>query len=763
ATRALGVHEVRIEVRAVGVNFRDVLVLLGLYPGAEDAVLGSEGAGVVVEVGSGVRDVCVGDRVMGVWEDGFRSSVVVDVRGVVGVPAGWSFEQAASVPVAFVTAYYALVDLAGVRAGESVLVHSAAGGVGMAAVQLARYLGAEVFATASESKWSVVRGLGVSGERIASSRSVEFERVFGGGVDVVLDSLAGELVDASLRLVRPGGRFVEMGKSDVRDAGEVAEAFGGVWYRAFDLAEAGVVRMGEVLREVVGLLEAGVLELLPVGVGDVRRAGEVFGVMRRARHVGKLVLSVPSVVGGGGGWVVVSGASGVLGGVVARHLVVERGVRRLLLVSRRGGEAPGVRDVVAGLESVGAEVRVVACDVADRDGLAGVLSSLDGGVSGVVHAAGVLDDVVVESLSAERLAGVLAAKVAGAWNLHELTLDRGVRWFVMFSSAAGVLGAAGQANYAAGNTFLDALAAFRRSRGLPGVSVAWGLWEQRSAMTEGLDDTDLTRIARMGVLPMRNDDGLRLFDAAAESARSLVVAAELDSRALGTADMDTPVQPMLRGLVERQAPPRRRWTASAGHEPQPDGAPLARQLAGLGKGERRRVLLHTVREHAATVLGHGSAESIPAEQGFLDMGFDSLTAVELRNRLSAATGLRLPATLVFNHPDATRLADHLGAELMPPDTVDDADTALRAELDRLETRLHDSAAATDDATRAMVVTRLQDLLSRWSAAPNGSTAGNGSAASDDAGTGGAADVAENLESAGADELFSFIDREFGSH
>ncbi|MEU8481690.1 phosphopantetheine-binding protein, partial [Streptomyces hygroscopicus] len=298
---------------------------------------------------------------------------------------------------------------------------------------------------------------------------------------------------------------------------------------------------------------------------------------------------------------------------------------------------------------------------------------------------------------------------------------------------------------------------------LPGVSVAWGLWEQRSAMTEGLDDTDLTRIARMGVLPMRNDDGLRLFDAAAGSARSLVVAAELDSRALGTADMETPVQPMLRGLVERQAPPRRRWTASAGHEPQPDGAPLARQLAGLGEGERRRVLLHTVREHAATVLGHGSAASIPAEQGFLDMGFDSLTAVELRNRLSAATGLRLPATLVFNHPDATRLADHLGAELMPPDTVDDADTALRAELDRLETRLHDSAAATDDATRAMVVTRLQDLLSHWSAAPNGSTAGNGSAASDDAGTGGAADVAENLESAGADELFSFIDREFGSH
>ncbi|WP_281420862.1 type I polyketide synthase [Saccharopolyspora endophytica] len=726
-----GEFEVRVEVRAAGVNFRDVLVVLGMYPDAENAVLGSEAAGVVTEIGSGVTSVGVGDRVMGVWQGTYRSSIVVDECTVVEVPAGWSWESAASVPVAFVTAYYALVDLADLRAGESVLIHSAAGGVGMAAVQLAHHLGAEVCATASEPKWPVVRGLGVADERIASSRTGEFEGVFG-GVDVVLDSLAGELVDASLRLVRPGGRFVEMGKADVRDPDEVAAAYGGVKYRAFDLAEAGGTRLGEILREVVRLFDAGALQLLPNEVWDARQADEAFWFMSRARHVGKLVLSMPRE--GTDGWVVVTGASGVLGGVVARHVAAEWGVRRLLLLSRRGREAPGMADLTRELGAVGVEVRVAACDVADRDALAEALSDVAGGVSGVVHAAGTLDDGTVESLTPRRLADVLAAKVAGAWNLHELTAAEDVRWFVLFSSAAGVLGGAGQANYAAGNAFVDGLAALRRSQGLPGVSVAWGLWEQRSAMTEGLDETDLTRMARTGVLPMSTEDGLRLLDTATTSVRSLVLAAHLDTSAT---EVD-----LFRDLARRPAPSRRRMAATAGSERGPDGAPLARRLVGLSEEERRRVVLRAVCEQAATVLGHSSAASIPVEQGFLHMGFDSLTAVELRNRLNTETGLRLPATLVFDHPDPARLADHLAAELTPTST---ADTSPSAELDLLDTALRDPSAA-DDATRALVAARLQSLLARWTVAP-----GDGSD-----------DVAENLESAGADELFDFIDQQFGS-
>ncbi|WP_246537907.1 type I polyketide synthase [Saccharopolyspora endophytica] len=667
ADRVLGEFEVRVEVRAAGVNFRDVLVSLGMYPDAENAVLGGEGAGVVTEIGSGVTSVEPGDRVMGLWSGGFGSSVVVEECAVVGVPAGWSFERAASVPAAFVTAYYALVDLADLKAGESVLVHSAAGGVGMAAVQLAQHLGAEVCATASEPKWPVVRGLGVAEERIASSRNGDFENLFG-GVDVVLDSLAGELVDASLRLTRPGGRFVEMGKSDVRDADEVAAAYGGVKYRAFDLAEAGGDRLGEILREVVRLLEAGALEPLPLAVWDARRAGEAFAVMSRAHHVGKLVLTVPPAPTRPEGWVVVTGASGVLGGVVARHVAAEWGVRRLLLLSRRGPEAPGTDDLVRELTSAGVEVRVAACDVADRGALANALSCVDGQVSGVVHAAGALDDVTVESLTPRRLADVLAAKVAGAWNLHELTRDHDVRWFVLFSSAAGVLGGAGQANYAAGNAFVDGLAAFRRSRGLPAVSVAWGLWEQRSGMTEGLGETDLARIARTGTKALSTQDGLALLDRAISSPEDLLVAARLDPRA----DPNAPVHPLLRGLVRQPAAPRRRALAAPGAD---GSAALRQRLLAQRTDDRRNTVLDLVRTQVAAVLGHSDPGAVAPESAFKDLGLDSLTAVDLRNRLGTATGLRLPATLAFDHPNSGALAAHLLTNLLDPVAVGAESTA----------------------------------------------------------------------------------------
>ncbi|MFC5946331.1 zinc-binding dehydrogenase, partial [Micromonospora harpali] len=234
--------QVRIAVRATGVNFRDVLIALGMYPDAA-ARMGSEGAGVVLEVGPGVDGLAPGDRVFGMFEPGFGPQVVAERQRVARIPAGWSYAEAASVPLVFLTAYYALHDLAGLRSGESVLIHSGAGGVGMAAIQLAHHFGATVYATASPGKWETLRGLGVAPERIGSSRSTEFEAVFasasgGAGVDVVLDALAGEFVDASLRLLPRGGRFVEMGKTDVRDADAVAAEHPGVAYRAFDLNEA---------------------------------------------------------------------------------------------------------------------------------------------------------------------------------------------------------------------------------------------------------------------------------------------------------------------------------------------------------------------------------------------------------------------------------------------------------------------------------------------------------------------------------------------
>ena len=290
----LGPGQVRVAVRASGVNFRDVLNVLGMYPG-EPGPLGGEMSGVVVETGPGVDTFTPGDRVLGIVPGTLADEVVADARMVVPMPAGWTFAEAAAIPITYATAYYALVDLAGVRAGESVLVHAGAGGVGMAAVTLARRLGATVFSTASPSKQALLVGRGVDPSRVASSRDLEFEGRFlaasgGRGVDVVLNALAGEFVDASVRLLPRGGRFLEMGKTDVRGAGD----FPGVDYRAFDLIEAGAERIGELLTEIVELLGSGELDRTPVRVYDIRNAPEAFRHLAQAKHVGKIVITIPA-------------------------------------------------------------------------------------------------------------------------------------------------------------------------------------------------------------------------------------------------------------------------------------------------------------------------------------------------------------------------------------------------------------------------------------------------------------------------------------
>ena len=343
--------QVRVAVRVAGLNFRDVLLALGMYPGR--AVLGSEGAGVVVEVAEDVVGVRPGDRVMGLFAGGVGPFAVADERLLVPVPEGWSFAQAATTPIVFLTALYALGDLAGVRPGERVLVHAAAGGVGMAAVQIAGVLGASCWATAHPDKWPVVRGMGVPAERVASSRTLEFEQRFsrdssnagdgdsgsaGGGVDVVLNSLTQEFVDASLRLRGSGGRFIERGRAAVRDAGVVGAEHPGVEYRAFDLMEAGPERLGVLLRRLVGWFAEGVLEPLPVVVWPVFRAAEAFRHLAQARHVGKVALSVPAA-SDPVGTTLITGATGVLAGRLAVHLAESGVSRHLLLATRQDPEA----------------------------------------------------------------------------------------------------------------------------------------------------------------------------------------------------------------------------------------------------------------------------------------------------------------------------------------------------------------------------------------------------------------------------------------
>ncbi|MFD8726287.1 SDR family NAD(P)-dependent oxidoreductase, partial [Streptomyces sp. NPDC059629] len=662
AAAPLAAGQVRVALRALGINFRDVLIALGMYPGA--AELGGEGAGVVLEVGEGVTGLAVGDRVMGLTSVGFGSIAVTDHRYIVPMPEGWSFEQAASVPVVFLTAYYGLCDLGGLRAGESVLIHAAAGGVGMAATQIARHLGARVFGTASPGKWAVLRELGFEDTCIASSRTAEFEEHFltgtsGAGMDVVLDCLAGELVDASLRLLPRGGRFIEMGKTDIRDAGTVARTYPGVAYQAFDLIEAGPDRIQQMLTELMGLFEAGALTPLPRTTWDVRSAPEAFRHMSQAQHIGKIVLSVPKPLDVEG-TVLVTGGTGSLGALLARHLVTEYGARHLVLASRRGPDAEGAAELVAELRELGAEsVAVAACDVADRDAVAGLLGSVSAEhpLTGVVHTAGVLDDGVIGALTPERLSYVFGPKVGAVRHLDELTRDLDLSVFALFSSASGLFGSAGQGNYAAANAYLDAVAHRRRAAGLPGTSLAWGLWEQTSGMTAHLGAADQARMSRGGWLAIAPDEGMRLFDAALRAPAALAVPIKLDLRAMrADAAAGRGIPTLLRGLVHTG----RRQARAATRE---SGGGFAARLTGLAPDEREALLLDLVRGHVASVLGHAGVANVGAETRFKDAGFDSLTSVELRNRLREATGLKLTATVVFDYPTPLALARHLVEEL----------------------------------------------------------------------------------------------------
>ncbi|MHA7962415.1 type I polyketide synthase, partial [Streptomyces sp. L500] len=437
------------------------------------------------------------------------------------------------------------------------------------------------------------------------------------------------------------------------------------------------------------------------------------------------------------GTVLITGGTGGLGGVLARHLVTEHGMKHLLLASRRGPEAPGAAELADELAALGAEVTLVACDTSDRAEVKGLLAGVPAArpLTAVIHTAGVLDDGIVTSLTPDRLATVLRPKADAAWHLHELTKDLDLAAFIGYSSISGVMGSAGQANYAAGNVFLDALAHHRRGLGLPAQSLAWGAWAQGSGMTGTLSQADMQRIAASGVPPLTVAQGLALFDAAIGLDEPYVVPI---GPASGARRAQGEVPPLLRGLVKGG----RRVAAAAG-----DGAAtaagLARQLREIREEERVRFAVELVRAEAARVLGHASPEAIGAKKGFQDLGFDSLTAVELRNRLTASTGLRLPATLTFDHPTPVSLAEHLVSQLVGEDGPDTS-SSLLAELDRLDSAL--TTTEPDALTRAAVSNRLLQMLEKW----------RGGAA-ETAGT----EVAERIGSASEDEIFDFIDNELG--
>ncbi|POM24522.1 Phenolphthiocerol synthesis polyketide synthase type I Pks15/1 [Actinomadura rubteroloni] len=729
----LGPDDVRIRTHAGGLNFRDVLVSLGMVNAK--APIGGEEAGTVIEVGANVTALEPGDRVTGMFSRGGIGPVATtDHRLVMKIPDDWTFPQAATIPVAFLTAYYGLVTLGGLKKGQKVLIHTATGGVGQAALQIARLHGAEIYATASPRKWPVLREFGLDDDHIANSRATDYEQQFRqtapDGIDIVLNSLANEHIDVSLRLLNPHGHFVEMGKTDIRTPQQLAH-HPHIHYQPFDIIDADTARVQELFTLLRTHFDRRTLTPLPCTSHPVTRTRQAIRTLSQAQHIGKVTLSLPQPARPG--TVLITGGTGTLGSLVAEHLATRHPARHLLLVSRKGPQAPGAQELKTRLEGLGAQVTIAACDTADPDALAGLLATIpdERPLRVVIHAAGVLRDAPLEGQTPEHLATVFRPKVDAAWNLHRQTEDLDA--FVLFSSAAGTLGNPGQANYAAANAYLDALAHLRHTQNRPATSIAWGLWEQASGMTAGLTETDLARLRRSGVTPLSDAHGLELLDTALRLNEPHTVATPITA----TTTAHHP-SPLLRGL----APAALRTAVSAASGGGAAAADdLTAKLSGLTADRQRGHVLGLVQSHAAAVLGHPAPHTIAPDKPFKDLGFDSLTAVELRNRLNNATQLRLPPTLIFDHPTPTALAAQLLTQLAPPTAG--SVPGILAELDGLDAALAEVPA--DDADRSAVTARLEALLWKWTGADD--------APDDDAGG--------DLASATDDEIFDVIENELG--
>jgi acyl transferase domain-containing protein/acyl carrier protein len=660
--RLPGPGEVEIAVEATGLNFKDVLNVLGMYPG-DPGPLGGECAGRVSAVGPGVTHLRVGDEVLGVAGGSFASHVVARAAFVQPRPAGLSAEEGASFPIAFLTAEFCLGHLAGMKAGDRVLIHAAAGGVGMAAVRLAQRVGAEVFATAgSEWKRELLRSMGVA--HVMDSRNSDFADetlalTQGRGVDIVLNALSGELIEASFKALALGGCFIEIGKRDIKSPEWVQALDRGLRYHIVDWGETGErdpALIGGMLARLVAEWRDGRLAPLPRHVFALDEAERAFRFMAQARHAGKVVVRhgavAPAAIRRDGTYLVTGGLAG-LGPVVARRLA-EQGAGRVVLLSRRG-VTPEVAPLLDEIRALGTVVVAEALDVADEPSLRALLARLrtEGPpLCGVLHSAGVLDDAGLLQQDATRFAHVFAPKVQGAWLLDRLTRSDPLDAFVLFSSVAAVLGSRGQANHSAANAFLDLLAHERQGRGLPGLSINWGAWTEVGAAA---DRSVAQRLAAQGIGALTPPQGLLALERLMGQRDAQAAVLPIDwQRYLQTLGRDTPPAFLagVAGLPAAAAAP----VKAGGVAPVAD---LRQQLQDAPPGRRRPLVAAFVRERALRALGVDPARAVDPRTPLGELGLDSLLAVELRNTLGSALGQSLSATLLFDYPTIDALTDYL--------------------------------------------------------------------------------------------------------
>lgn len=661
--------EVEVEIQAAGLNFRDVLNALGQYPG-DAGLLGFEAAGTVSAAGDGVTGLKPGDPVIVVGAPGvIASHIAVDSHLVVPKPAGMSFADAVTIPATFLTAYYALHFLGKMRAGDRVLIHAAAGGVGLAAVQLALKAGAEVFATVgSQEKREYLQRLGV--RHIMSSRTLDFAAEIraltnGQGVTMALNALSGEFIGKTFESLAPHGRFLEMGKIGIWDEARVRALYPTLAYHPFDLADVFRHDRATVLGMFDELLAGfgdGSLRPLPQSVFPIEDAEEAFRFMAQARHIGKVVLSRGEAVRrerargiSPDATYLVTGGLGALGLQVVRWLF-KQGARNLVLAGRRE-PGPAAREAIEQLRAGGARILVVAADVSSEPDVARIMREIGQSMPplrGLVHSAGVLDDGMIPDQAWDRFRKVMAPKVRAAWNLHQATRCLDLDFFVLFSSIAAIIGNLGQSNYASANAFLDGLAAYRRKLGLPATSINWGPWAQ-SGMAADLSGE---RFSAQGIRFLKPDRALRALGTLLDEGTAQACVADMDWEVYAASHGLDASAGLFSELVSNTAKAAPTAAAKARE------TSFADELRNVMPMERQALLRKRLQDLARQVLGYGESEPVAADQPLVEQGFDSLMTVDMRNRLGKNLGCTLPASLLFDHPTLDRIAAYLLKDIL---------------------------------------------------------------------------------------------------
>ena len=656
--RSLEPREVLVSVDATGLNFWDVFRSLGFI---EEGDLGRELCGHVLDVGSEVSTVSVGDRVVGLGFGAFGPEMVTREELVAAAPADVSSSALATVPSAFVSAALSY-EYSGLETGDRVLIHAGAGGVGLAAIQMAQAAGAEVFATASAPKQALLRSLGV--EHIFDSRQTAFgeeilEATGGEGVDVVLNSLTSEgFIDASLSCLARGGRFVELARRDILTEEEMAAARPDVSYAILELdvlKKTEPAWVGEVLRDVMDRLSSGELKPLMHNRWPLAEAGAALSFMRSARHVGKIVLTPSPLMRGQlrhDRTYLVTGGLGGIGCAVANWLA-DHGAGAIVLNGRRDPDEEA-QEAIGALRGRGVAVAVELADVTDSAAVDAMLARVDASLpplGGVIHSVGVLSDAALTNQTWSSFEQVLSPKILGAWRLHRATMDRDLDMFVLFSSRVGVMGNPGQANHAAANAFLDQLAGHRRALGLPGQAIAWGAWSEIGEAAEQRERIERRR-AVLGGRWFTPQQGIRALDRLVRQDATTSVVMSMDWSVFEEAVDDRP--PLLEDLLS---------AASDEADDSASSEDLLSRLRSAQAPERGALLVSALQQEVQAVLRLPTA---PAPSvGFFDLGMDSLMSVELRNRLNRALSGEyvVSNTAVFDYPNVAALADHLAAEL----------------------------------------------------------------------------------------------------